>query len=116
MLQRFYFCIPLPTTPSPALTHPVNSSSVHSGSNACTQLGEHVLPKQKGPVGDIQERDKEAVACRKDAHFSPHVNLGPSQLKTVDVKAVLTTRLKVIKTWVWRENNRIVCEPLSTSQ
>lgn len=102
--------------PSPSLSHRVNSSPVHSGSNACTQLGEHVLPKQKGPAGDIRERDKEAVECREDTHSSPHVNLGPSRLKVVDAKAVLTTRVKVSKTWARRENNGIVCEPLSTSQ
>ena len=109
------FASPSPPPPHPPL-RTVNSSSVHSGSNACTQLGEHVLPKQKGPVGDIQEPDKEAVERREDAHVSPHVNLGPSRLKMVDVKAVLTTRLKVSKTWVRQENNRVVCKPLSMSQ
>lgn len=74
-----------------------------------------MLPKQEGPLGDIPERDKEAAKCREDTHFSPHVNLGPSRLKTVDVKAVFTTRLKVSKTWVRQQNNRIVCETSSTS-
>ena len=71
MLQRFCVRIPLTTTRSPALLHRVSSSAVHSGSNACTELGEHMLPKQEGPVGDIPERDKEERNVVKTHTFLP---------------------------------------------